>query len=147
MTNQTPSIVTKISVAKVCGKLKKPSEKTYIMQVFGIANGIKEGTSTYGEYQGLVGQFRAINIHTGDMFQGGECYLPNIALNLVLGALNDVNKSVEFAFNIGIYPAENAFGYEYCCDPLMAASESDPLELMQKKISALPTAVKKLKAG
>ena len=138
------SIVSKISVAKVIGKLKVPTEKVYIMQVYGIANGSEKGVSTYGEYTKLTGRFRGLNMVTGDQFEAGECFLPDIALNLVLGAL-DGTKGVEFAFNIGIYPANNAYGYEYCCDPLMEASENDPLALMEKKLSALPSPDKKKK--
>ena len=140
----TISIVSKISVAKVIGKLKTPTEKVYIMQVYGIANGSEKGVSTYGEYTKLTGRFRGLNMATGDQFEAGECFLPEIALNLVLGAL-DGTKGVEFAFNIGIYPANNAYGYEYCCDPLMEASENDPLALMEKKLSALPSPDKKKK--
>lgn len=142
----TLAILSKISMAKVVGKIKKPTEKTYLMQVFGIANGIENGTSQYGNWTALKGQFRAVNLESGEMFQAGECFLPNIALNLVQGALTDENKSVEFAFNVGVYPADNAFGYEYCCDPLMAAAETDPLEIMQKKLAALPAPDKKKKA-
>mgnify|MGYP003395285132 CR=1 FL=1 len=140
------SIISKISIGKIVGKMKAPTEKTYVMQVYGVANSSEKGISTIGEYTKLVGRFRATNLTTGEMFEAGECYLPNIALNLVLGAL-DGTKGVEFAFNIGIYPAENPYGYEYCCDPLMDAAENDPLAIMSKKLAALPAPDKKKKAG
>lgn len=142
------TIVTKISVKKILGKIKPPTEKTYLMQVFGIANGTKTGTSQYGEYTALTGQFRAIKLDTGEVYGGGQCYLPNIALNLVLPAMKgEGTNGVEFAFNIGVYPAENAFGYEYCCDPLMVTSDTDPLEILQKRLAALPAPDKKKKAS
>ena len=144
----TVTIVTNISVKKVLGKLKPPMEKTYLMRVFGIAHSVKTDTAQYGEYTALLGQFRAVNLVTGDVFGAGKCFLPDIALNLVVPAINkEGTNGVEFAFNIGIMPADNAFGYEYCCDLLMEAGETDPLEIIQKKLAALPAPDKKKKVG
>lgn len=131
-------ILTKLSVKKVLGKIENVTEKKILMQVFGVATGVKTGDSNYGPWEALTGQFRAINLETGQIYQSGICFLPQVALNLITHRVKeDSVNGVEFAFNIGVVPADNKAGYEYSCEPLIEASENDPLEVLQKKMSNL----------
>lgn len=130
------TIVSKISAKKVCGKIAKPDNKTPLMQVFGIATGAKTGESSFGEYMSLLGQFRATNLATGEVYQSGVCFLPNMGVNMVAPMIaKEGVEGVQFALFIGVVPAENAFGYEYYVEPIMQASESDPLEILAKKVT------------
>lgn len=144
-------IVAKLSAKKVCGKIKKPEKKTVLMQIFGVATGTKSGESNFGGWVALTGQFRATNLETGEIYQSGICYLPNTALNLIIPMLaKDGVDGLEFAFNIGVIPADNAFGYEYYVEPMLEPKENDPLEMLAKRVSqvALPAPEKaKEKAG
>lgn len=130
------TIVTKLSAKKILGKVKKPEEKTVLMQVFGIATGIKTGESNYGPWTALTGQFRAVNLQNGEIFQSGICFLPKMGTDLVTPMLKKEGvDGLEFALNVGIVPADNSVGYEYYVEPVLEAKENDPLEALSKKVS------------
>lgn len=126
MTNENLGLVSKISVAKCHGKLdKKNLPKGAILRVAGIATGTKTGTSNYGPWTALTGDFYAVNLESGEEFRAGKAFLPSTALGLVEGALSDSPEGVEFAFDFGVKAAENAIGYEYTVKPVVKAKESD----------------------
>ena len=136
------TIVSKLSVKKICGKIKKPEGKVMLMQVFGIATGTKSDESNFGPWTALLGQFRAVNLESGELFQSGVCFLPNTGLNLITPLLKkDGTDGIEFALNIGVIPAENSVGYEYYVEPVIESQENDPLEILSKKVNqaALPS--------
>lgn len=139
------NLITKISPKKIMGKINAPKEKTFLMQVFGVATGTKVGDGNYGPWEALTGQFRAVNLETGEIFQSGVCHLPTVALNLIIPRIKeDSVNGVEFAFNIGVVPADNKVGYEYIAEPLIEAADNDPLELLAKKVmNLLPAPDKK----
>lgn len=142
-------IVNKISARKICGKLKAPTEKTMLMQVYGIATGTKTGESNYGPWHALTGQFRAVHLESGELYQSGVCFLPKMGTDLIVPLMaKDGTEGLEFALNIGIVPADNAFGYEYYVEPVLEAKENDPLEALGKKVNqaALPAPKKDVKA-
>lgn len=144
------TIVSKLSVKKICGKVKKPEGKVMLMQVFGIATGTKSDESNFGPWTALLGQFRAVNLETGEVFQSGVCFLPNTGLNLITPLLKkDGVDGLEFALNIGVIPAENTVGYEYYVEPVIEAKDNDPLEILSKKVAqvALPAPEKEHKKG
>ena len=144
------TLVSRISAKKICGKIKKPEGKTSLLQVFGIVTDIKTGESTYGPWVALTGQFRAINLETGEMFQSGVCFLPKMGTELITPLLKkDGTNGLEFALDIGVIPAENNTGYEYYVEPVLETSENDPLEILSKKVkqAALPAPEKDHKKG
>jgi len=143
------NIVTKLSAKKVCGKIAKPEKKTALMHVFGIATGIKTGESNFGPFTALTGAFRATRISDGEIFQSGLCFLPKMGTELIAPMLaKEGVDGLEFAFIIGVVPAENAYGYEYYVEPMLESKENDPLELLAKRVSqaALPAPEKTAKA-
>jgi len=132
-------LISKISTKTVAGTVSKPKEgeSAVLYRVLGIANGIKSGESTYGEFTAFTGNFKAINLETGKVYQSGKVFLPSIAQTMLEGALSDANTdSVEFAFDIGVKHAANAIGYEYTVTPLVAASDNDPLSALESKVTA-----------
>lgn len=134
-------IVNKLSAKKVCGTLSKPEKKTAILQVFGIATGIKTGESQFGPWTALTGAFRATRHVDGEVFQSGTCYLPAMGTEMIVPMLKKEGvDGLEFAFNIGIVPSDKPIGYEYYVEPMLEAKENDPLELLAKRVSqaALP---------
>lgn len=142
------TIVTKLSAKKVCGKVSPPTTKTPLMEVYGIATDVKTGESNFGPWVALIGRFRATRLSDGEVFQSGVCHLPRMAIELITPLLNaDGADSLEFGFSVGVIPAENAFGYEYYVESMLEPSESDPLEMLTKRIgqvskAALPAPVK-----
>lgn len=144
------TIVSKLSAKKILGKVKKPESKTMLMQVFGVATGTKTGESNYGQWVALTGQFRAIDLTDGAMYQSGVCFLPKSGLEMITPFLKKEGiDGIEFALNIGVVPADNSVGYEYIVEPVLEAKENDPLEILTKKVTqaALPAPEKEHKKG
>lgn len=134
-------IVNKISAKKVCGKVAPPSTKTPLMEVYGIATDVKTGESSFGPWVALIGRFRATRLSDGEVFQSGVCHLPRMAIELITPLLNaDGADSLEFGFAVGVVPADNPFGYEYYVESMLEPSESDPLEMLTKRIGQVSKA-------
>lgn len=128
----------KISVAKVFGKVNAaiiardgegdgPAKKLFVGTFYGSASGTKEGTTDYGDYRALTGVFRAIN-PAGEVFESGVCFLPDVALDMITGALDGGATSVDFAFKIyAALDAESNVGYTYRAEPLLNQTDN-PLD-------------------
>jgi hypothetical protein len=135
-------IIKKLSVKGVCGKPVPPAngESKDLMNVIGNCQRTKVVTTTFGESVGLQGLFKAINLETGEAFRAGTAYLPDVALDLILGemAKKDV-ESVDFAFTIGIVgDSELPTKYFYIAKPLLEASESDPIAAIEARMTKQP---------
>jgi len=148
MSENKIALIKKISINKVIGGKPKiaeiakyfadhPEEKAlYLARFFGTANGTKNGISDFGEWMCLTGQFRAINVETGETFDSGICFLPDVAQDMVLGALTGSN-AVDFAFDIGVVlDASSATGYVYIATPLVQ-EENNPINRMQEKLASM----------
>lgn len=131
-------ILAKITPKTINGgkKVKRPEETDpvkWMYRIVGVATGSRTGEGTYGQWVGLEGTFQALRYEDGAVFRAGQCFLPQVALNLVLPVLK-VNNAVEFAFNVGIQFADSQIGYEYTVEPLIEAEENDPINNLLKKI-------------
>jgi hypothetical protein len=136
------SLVNKITVKDVCGgKVPRITEETPLMRVIGFAQGLKTGESTFGEWVALLGQFKATNLMTGEIYSSAKCILPDIAQEGIVAALQSgAAKTVEFALDIIAIPAETPTGYQYVAQPLLD-NNSDALEALEARILlALPSA-------
>lgn len=142
------NLVRKISTKTVLGK--KPAvpaddKPHWLFQVVGIANDKTTGETDKGPWIALLGAFQATNYETGEIYRSGRAFLPNVALDLVLGQLGakDV-QSVQFAFRIGVRADETSVtGYVYIAEPVINVTENDPLEALLAKLPgpAAPTAL------
>ena len=155
------NLVNKLGVKTIVGgKITKPAEADAprtVARIFGIAKGTVTGATDFGDFVGFKGDFKGINLETGEEFRSAKCFLPDIATGILLSALENTGEgeskdvkgtlkrketsykgSVEFGFDISVKHADNAVGYEYMASPLMPVADSDPLALMQKNIPALP---------
>lgn len=137
----------KISISKILGG--KPSLKALLAytaetgkadmplcRIYGAASGTKTGVSDFGEWTALTGQFRGVNTATGETIDSGVCFLPDVALDLVVGVLVP-GATVEFAFDIAIRADESsATGYIYLATPLVSEAES-AISRLENKLKAL----------
>ncbi len=145
------NLVRKISAKSVCGKLEKPTKATSLFIVGGIANKVKRGSSDYGDWAALVGQFEATNIETGEVFVGPQCFLPEPLNSMMAATLDEtdaegerVNASVQFAVEVGYKKADTATGYEYTTKEIVSADAADPLAAIREEMTkALPAPVEK----
>lgn len=136
MANKMINLQKKISIPKVLGgKINRravedaPNSQIDLIQVVGVASGIKTGSTQFGDWVALTGNFAAINLETGEQFRSGVCFLPDVALDPVVGQLNSGASAVEFGYTIGAKAnSEIAVGYEYYARPLVEPDENDPLE-------------------
>jgi hypothetical protein len=161
MSENETGYLRKISIKTVCGKVKKPTEPTWLARVYGVATDIKSGSTAIGDYECLLGQFEAQNIATGTVYSGGQVFLPPpadaIIISQVRAYLNnkETAQPVQFAVEIGVQPDEgtadrpNSYGYQYIARPLIKTAESDMLTQLradvQKAVAALPAPKKAAK--
>lgn len=134
----------KISIAKVFGKIsgaliaKTGGDTIHVMRVLGSATGIKEGTSDYGDWKALFGQFRATNPETGEQTDAATCFMPDVALDMVAAALAQGATAVDFAFDVFAVLDDTAqCGYTYRVTPLLQAAEDSPINRIEAKMAAL----------
>lgn len=136
-----PSNSTRVEVSKLTHHAwasprqdKNAGAKRLIGTVIGRANGIKQINMPNGDkYEGLRGQFEAVNAETGEVTMSGICYLPSGFHDGVLDQLRDDNTaSVDFAYRVFSIPSQNPQGYSYAMEPLLEPRESDPLSELRK---------------
>lgn len=98
-----------------------------LLRIAGITHQVQRGQTDKGEYLKLIGEFRAVNVVTGEHFEAGICLLPNFISDRIAGALQ-VSEQVEFALSIGAKSNPTSVtGYEYTCTPLVDAAPSERL--------------------
>lgn len=145
------NLVSKISFKTVCGtpelelveaknekgettKVLRGIERQY-MRIAGVVRSSKLVTTTFGDSIQFEGEFRAVNITTGETYDGGKLFLPEIAQSFVASHLHRLEKTegfggLEIAFDIGIKPSATPTGYEYTIKPLIHKQQDDFLAQM-----------------
>lgn len=133
------AMIKKLSTPKIMGgrlRFKEGESQRDLYQIVGVASGSKSGTSDYGEWRNLTGNFAAINLVTGEEFRSGIAFLPDVALDPILGQLSMGATAVEFGFTISIIEDDDsATGYVYTAMPLIEPDENDPLEALTGKFT------------
>lgn len=142
----------KISAKTIVGRVKAllpknekgeiiNGEAVAVMRVYGICSGIKTGVSTFGEWIAFTGNFKAIRLSDGEVFNGSQLFCPDVVTELLSPVVRAANGAdVEFAFDIGAQGTESEVGYEYLVKPLMKIEESAPLLALEARLNlaALP---------
>ena len=126
-----------------------------VAQVYGIAQKIQivEDKVRGDSFESIRGQFEAVNLETGEVYQSGTLYLPSGIHDLVASAVkgldpDDRKAAIRFKLEIGVVKSTNPAGYSYEARNLVNASEVDPLadlrnaggppKLMSGQTAALP---------
>ena len=133
-------------IANVKGALG--TEKSVeLLKVIGITSKATPGQTDKGEYVSFTGDFRAVNMVTGELFQASSCILPNFIADALSHALG-TSQEVEFALMIGAKAnATSITGYEYTVKPLVEPKVSDKFGLLLTAAGFDSPSVKKLKAA
>lgn len=114
-----------------------------LYRIYGIANAIKIGQSTFGDWTAFHGQFEAVAEESGQVFRGGQCFLPEVAEVLLAPVVmkQPEGAGVQFAFDIGARitkgKIEGEVSYEYTVKPVIAMAENDALAGFKKELLAL----------
>lgn len=160
MANAVPGSVTflrKVAARTVLGDTppKDLKEAVRLYTVYGVAESLKHGESTYGPWVALVGDFEAVRLSDREVFRGPVCFLPEPFMSIIVKAVQasltksekqEIQEAVQFACIIGAKPAKTSTGYEYTCEPLIETKSSDRLQQLRNltaaQIPALPAAKK-----
>lgn len=150
-------IETKLSTKMIVGAVVFPedAEDGYEMDlytVYGEASGTKVGESTFGEWTALTGRFRAIRALDGKLFQAQKAFLPNVAREIAVETLNELQKrakqaeasgqpvssaALEFAIKVGARKDSSInVGYRYTCEPLVQ-EQSDLFARLESNLPLL----------
>ncbi len=138
--------IRKITVKTVCDTpdieaiLKAEGKRMDLMDIYGIAKGMKPGSGDNGPYVAFIGEFRAKNIQTGELFLSAKALVPKVLEEMIAGAgmAGDVFNPVEFAFRISVeYDKSAATKYVYDVTPLVPMEENDTIRALENKMSAM----------
>lgn len=145
------TLLKKLSAKNVVGNIVAPpiGVEKELLVLMGFVKSSEIKTTTFGDSTGFHGDFKAINVETGEEFRSGTCYLPDVASDLLANALAASNGAVvEFGFKVSIIGVKSkidgeANKYEYRCKPLMEASENDPLAALEDRLKKIALAAPK----
>ena len=141
-----PEFIKKITVAAVYGAINKKElfdkGELPIMRVVGIATGTDAGTSQYGDWEALKGEFKATSTDGKEYFSG-IAFLPGAGHALVAGKLGgDGMLGVEFVFDFvavadGPNDRASATGYTYSVRPVVEQAAESRLGKLINQVKAL----------
>lgn len=134
---QKLAVLTKLTVATICGKIAVkllPEEgELHLCRIAGYADGTKTGTTQYGPWSALTGEFAATSMLTGEMFIGKTCIVPGAMGEALVTATEEKLKedaTQKIAFNVDILvkrsPRNPDEKYEYVIRPVMETALSSP---------------------
>ena len=133
--------VRKITIKSVYGPIdleklmKAPERKLRLLNVLGIVRKAQPGETDKGPFVKFIGDFKATNLETGEIYRSGACILPNFIADMIIGAM-DSGRSVQFAFEIQCRYSDDAISkYMYDLISLLPPSESDELAMLEKTVS------------
>lgn len=122
---------------------KKKSIELY--DVYGQVNGIRTGTSQFGDWTMLAGNFEAVRLDTGEVFAAREAGIPEPILSAVVDALKE-HDTVDIAVRVCVHKradelkAENS--YEFTCKMITEVKPNQALTALRdtraKFLAALP---------
>lgn len=105
-----------------------------LLKVAGMATSASTGQTDKGQFTRLTGQFIGTDLTTGELYQSGQCILPEyIGSQLGAALLSMDGKAVQFAFQIAAKRKDNALtGYEYTVQPLVESQPSDAMQELMR---------------
>jgi len=141
----------KITIKAVCGApdleeiIKR--KKFDLMDVYGKATRMKTVTSDFGTAVRFIGQFRAVNLATGEVFESTRLYLPG-SMEEELSAAMDNGGSAEFGIRINVnYDKATTVHYYYDCINLVEPASNDVFALLENKMKEAVKALPAPKGG
>lgn len=133
----TQELLSKLSLKGIGAQPKKGSvtEATAPFAcaiLFGRTHGYAIGQSTFGEFTKFKGSFEGKNLADGKLYKSGAVLLPKMVEDLLREAVDAADgQAIDFALEIGVKYAANAYGYEYTVKPLVEVKESDELAALR----------------
>jgi hypothetical protein len=134
----------KLTVERICGKLgpmAPDQEGRWHCDVYCYVTGEKRESSTFGDYSRWLGEFKTINLTTGEVLVSATAILPAIASDLIEAAYRGGNNiggeasNVMLAFRIGSIYGMNKAGYVYTLRDIVAPSTKSPLDRLYDEVN------------
>lgn len=133
----------KVNIEKLIKFIEQPGNgRESVMPLYGIigiASDFVAGQTDLGAYVRLLGQFKAVNVETGEEFRSGAAILPGAASDLVFGALRGLGESggsIEFALRVGVKRDEaSAVGYVFVVEQVYSPQSQDALGALEGRLS------------
>jgi len=146
-------VLRKITVKNVMGEaldvdaldLEK-KKQVLLMRVYGCVTAIKPGASDLGPYVRFIGEFKGVNLQTGELFVAPACIMPRFLEEQIAGACTPESMPVMFGFDIGVkWDKTTPTKYQYTAVPVIEPKTSNAMLALEEQISklALPAPVKK----
>lgn len=130
---------------KPAGKKPKLGDKVMLLRVMGVSDGVKRGSTNFGDWTGFTGQFKAIVLDSGEEYRSKTIILPDTGTDYLEPAVMEHggDGGVKFAFDLGAKVVEDravkgAFKYEFIVSPLVELAENDTLAQFDSILPALP---------
>jgi len=121
-------------VKKITSKLMVGNTKTAdygeLYSVIGLAINVQTGTTSFGEWTALVGEFEAWNDKM--RVRSNKLFLPEVASIPITLALAK-GDSVEFGIIVSKIEAENAVGFEYTVKNIIPSKQNSALNDLKTK--------------
>jgi len=139
-------VITKITTSDVIGRkmtikeviewdTENPGQVKPLYRVFGIASSAVPDSTKYGEFFRIYGQFKAINVETGEEFASMQVILPGALEKMIAGQLTQGATGLQFGFEVGVKADETSqIGYSFTASSLLAAGNA--LSALEEQIKA-----------
>lgn len=150
------TMVKKLGAKQIIGNVKKAvadfcandGDKVSLYTIFGVANGVKTGTSNYGDWTAFQGSFEAANYVEGTSYASNQAFITEPLQSMLVAALRE-SDTVEFAITVDVKRRDDLNqGYEYLTTPHISTKENDPLAHLRSAVPqiAAPSKVAVLEA-
>lgn len=144
------TMLKKLGAKQIVGNVKQAvkdfcandGDKVSLYTIFGVANGVKTGTSNYGDWTAFQGKFEATNYVDGASYASNQAFIVEPLQSMLMGALQE-SDSVQFAITVDVKRRDDLNqGYEYLVTPHMQTQENDPLAHLRAHVPQIAAPVK-----
>jgi hypothetical protein len=144
------TMLKKLGAKQIVGNVKQAvkdfcvndGDKVSLYTIFGVANGVKTGTSNYGDWTAFQGKFEATNYVDGQSYASNQAFIVEPLQSMLLGALESSDE-VQFAITVDVKRRDDLNqGYEYLVTPHLQAQENDPLAHLRSSVPQIAPPVK-----
>lgn len=111
-------------------------EDVQLYTILGVVNGAKPGATDKGDYVRLIGDFKATNLQTGEVFTSNAAILPNfIGEAIGMATMKPGAEGVQFALTMCAKKApKSVAGFEYTAESALPPSPHSPLAMLEQQI-------------
>lgn len=112
---------------------KAEGETVPLLRIAGYTTEAQHGQTDKGEFTRLIGEFQAVNILDGTVYQAGQTILPSFIADQLAAALR-VSAEIEMALEIGVQADESAIaGFVYTARPLIEPAKDSRLNKLLER--------------